>query len=107
VTPQNGLECAYATITNTLTLLNSKIDGLKFLLWLKSKRQKNKSFNLSNLDICVDIGCYNTTKELFRTLLFNVTKKTRNDKIDWVLPSNFGMWPIYLQTLALSAPEIL
>jgi hypothetical protein len=58
--------------------------------------------SLDSLDMSVDIGYYNTTKELFRTLLFNVLKKTEDGK-DWVLPANVGLWPNYFHMLCLTS----
>jgi len=93
VTQQTGLECAYATITNILTLVHSGV-----LQWMAQQH----SFNLAGIDLTVDIGYYNTTREHFRTLLFHVLKETTTgNKKDWALPRNVGLWPTYLQALCL------
>jgi hypothetical protein len=54
----------------------------------------------------VDIGYYRTVRELVRTLLFHVQKKTAEEEGDWEITDNVGMWPKFLQALCLFSPTL-
>jgi len=63
-----------------------------------------ESNKLQNLKVSFDIGYYRTTKELFRTLLFNVLYETGQQ--DLVLQANVGLWPNYLRAVFLLSPVL-
>jgi len=49
------------------------------ILYYLNNNKCHHAQSLAKLDLSVDIGYYNTTKELFRALLFHVRKETNNN----------------------------